>query len=107
MPSSDAGTVGYVLKRYPRYSETFVVNEILAHEAAGQRLHIFSLRHPEDGHFQDAIARVRAPVTYLAAAGLRGDALWGALEEAAALEPGVWSELRNVKAAGRDFSDSQ
>ena len=27
--------VGYVLKRYPRYSETFVVNEILAHEAVG------------------------------------------------------------------------
>ena len=27
--------VGYVVKRYPRYSETFIVNEILAHEAAG------------------------------------------------------------------------
>src|SRR2546430_11465158 len=27
--------VGYVVKRYPRYSETFVVAEIAAHEAAG------------------------------------------------------------------------
>ena len=27
--------VGYVVKRYPRYSETFVVREILAHEEAG------------------------------------------------------------------------
>jgi len=27
--------VGYVLKRYPRYSETFIIHEILAHEAAG------------------------------------------------------------------------
>ena len=24
--------VGYVAKRYPRFSETFIVNEILAHE---------------------------------------------------------------------------
>jgi hypothetical protein len=35
--------VGYVVKRYPRYSETFIVNEILAHEAAGMEIEIFSL----------------------------------------------------------------
>ena len=45
--------VGYVVKRYPRYSETFIVNEILAHEAAGLDIEIFSLRPPNDGHFQD------------------------------------------------------
>ena len=27
--------IGYVVKRYPRFSETFIVNEILAHERAG------------------------------------------------------------------------
>jgi len=32
--------VGYVVKRYPRYSETFIVNEILAHEAAGMEVEI-------------------------------------------------------------------
>ena len=57
--------VAYVLKRYPRFSETFIVNEILAHEAAGVELSIFALRPPADTHFQPAIARVRAPVTYL------------------------------------------
>ena len=31
-----APKIGYVLKRYPRYSETFIVNEILAHEAASR-----------------------------------------------------------------------
>ncbi|MFQ5596107.1 MAG: colanic acid biosynthesis glycosyltransferase WcaL, partial [Anaerolineae bacterium] len=41
--------VGYVLKMYPRFSETFIVNEILAHEAAGLDLEIFSLRPPADG----------------------------------------------------------
>ena len=54
--------IGYVLKRYPRYSETFVVNEILAHEAAGLEVEISALRPPSDTHFQDIISRVRAPV---------------------------------------------
>lgn len=57
--------IAYVVKRYPRYSETFIVNEILAHEAAGVDVHIVALRPPADTHFQDRIARVRAPVTYL------------------------------------------
>ncbi len=54
--------IGYVVKRYPRFSETFVVNEILAHEAAGMELTVFALRSVEETHFQDIIARVRAPV---------------------------------------------
>jgi colanic acid/amylovoran biosynthesis glycosyltransferase len=60
--------VGYVVKRYPRFSETFIVNEILAHEAAGTRVSIFSLRPPVDPRFQGDLARVRAPVTYLSGA---------------------------------------
>jgi len=68
--------VGYVVKRYPRYSETFIVNEILAHEAAGMETCIFSLRPPSDTHFQDAIARVRAPVHYLRHAGVKARDFW-------------------------------
>jgi colanic acid/amylovoran biosynthesis glycosyltransferase len=71
--------VGYVVKRYPRYSETFIVNEILAHEAAGLEVEIFALRPPVDTHFQDAIARVRAPVSYLPRAGARPRDLWQAM----------------------------
>jgi len=63
--SSQTMRVGYVLKRYPRYSETFVVNEILAHEAAGVEVVIFALRPPEDSHFQNIISQVRAPVHYI------------------------------------------
>jgi colanic acid/amylovoran biosynthesis glycosyltransferase len=57
--------VGYVLKTYPRLSQTFIVSELLAHEACGLELEIFSLRHPkaEDRHAQASC--VRAPVTYL------------------------------------------
>jgi glycosyltransferase involved in cell wall biosynthesis len=90
--------VGYVVKRYPRFSETFVVNEILAHEAAGLELEIFSLFPSIDTHFQDAIAWVRAPVTYLPGEGSRATTFWKALTETSALFPGFWSALR----AGRD-----
>lgn len=86
--------IGYILKRYPRYSETFIVTEILAHEAAGLEIEIFSLRPPEDTHFQDAIARVRAPVTYLSADdGLKGSDLWLAMEQASQSLPGLWAAL--------------
>ena len=52
--------VGYVVKRYPRFSETFVVNEILAHERAGVEIDVFSLRTPTDAHFQEHIGRTTA-----------------------------------------------
>ena len=83
--------VGYVLKRYPRYSETFIVNEILAHEAAGLEIEIFSLHPPNDSHFQDAIARVRAPVNYLMAEGLKALDFWTALDEASKVLPDLWN----------------
>lgn len=57
--------IGYVVKRYPRYSETFIVNEILAHEAAGLKIDIFALRPPCDTHFQNIISQVRASVIYI------------------------------------------
>ncbi|MCB5275627.1 putative glycosyltransferase EpsF [Arthrobacter sp. SO5] len=64
MLPSDPG-IGYVLKVYPRFSETFIVSEILAREAAGDRIEIFSLRPPDDPRFHPELARVRAPVTYI------------------------------------------
>ena len=85
--------IGYVLKRYPRYSETFVVNEILAHEAAGLEVEIVALRPPSDTHFQDIISRVRAPVNYLSASGIKAEDFWTALEGAAVSSPGLWTAL--------------
>src|SRR6187401_1208781 len=85
--------VGYVVKRYPRFSETFIVNEILAHEAAGQEIEIFSLYPPNDTHFQDGIARVRAPVTYLTPEGTRASDFWTQLQKGAERFPSLWAEL--------------
>jgi colanic acid/amylovoran biosynthesis glycosyltransferase len=89
--------VGYVVKRYPRYSETFIVNEILDHEAAGMEVEIFSLLPPEDGHFQDAISRVRAPVTYLQAKGLKAADFWSTLDEAGEILPYLWDSLEEAR----------
>ena len=71
--------IGYVLKMYPRLSETFVVTEILAMEREGAELDLFSLRPPTDGRFHEAVSRVRAPVTYLPSPTRAAD-LWSALE---------------------------
>lgn len=54
-----------VLKGYPRLSETFIAQELLALERAGERLHFFSLRHPTDGKLHPVHRAIRAPVTYL------------------------------------------
>src|SRR5438093_13060166 len=89
--------VGYLVKQYPSYSETFIVNEVLAHEAAGLDIELFSLRPPSDGHFQDVIAQVRAPVTYLPAYGIKAVDFWAALEQTGAVLPGVWAALEEAR----------
>lgn len=106
MQPVSSARVGYVLKRYPRYSETFVVNEILAHEAAGLAIDIFALRPPCDTHFQTAIAQVRAHVTYIrkpiqgrsspslnSVAPTAASYFWAELQEASRVIPTFWSKL--------------
>ncbi len=57
-------TIAVVLKGYPRLSETFIAQELLALERAGLTLRLYSLRAPSDERhpIHDEIA---APVTYL------------------------------------------
>ncbi|WP_416673910.1 glycosyltransferase family 4 protein [Egbenema bharatensis] len=94
MQLKDTVKVGYVLKRYPRYSETFIVSEILAHEAAGLEVKIFALHPPLDGHFQNIISQVRAPVQYLFSHDLRGSTLWRVFHEASEIIPDLWDKLK-------------
>lgn len=58
-------TIGYLLKRYPRLSETFILNEIRALERLGVTLHIFSLLQPEPAPRHPTLKEVQAHVTYL------------------------------------------
>jgi colanic acid/amylovoran biosynthesis glycosyltransferase len=57
--------VGYVVKRYPRLSETFILDEILGLEEAGLDVAIYSLMLPNDGRFHDDVKRVKSPARYL------------------------------------------
>jgi glycosyltransferase involved in cell wall biosynthesis len=109
MSPPDPLRVAFVVKRYPRYSETFIVREILAHEEAGVQIEIFVLRPTIDGHFQDLIARVRGMVNYLyfpaegllpeelASATLRANSFWDALVQSATVVPGFWSRLAGLQ----------
>jgi len=54
-----------VLKGYPRLSETFIAQEILALERAGLPLDIVSLRHPTDKSVHPVHREIAAPVAYL------------------------------------------
>ncbi len=109
MPPAEPLRVGFVVKRYPRYSETFIVREILAHEEAGVAIEIFVLRPTIDGHFQDLIARVRGAVNYLyfpaegllpeelASATLRANSFWDALVQSATVVPNFWARLGSLQ----------
>lgn len=89
--------VGYVVKRYPRFSETFIVNEILSHEARGLDVEIFSLRPPADTHFQDGIARVRARVNYVPNKGAGAMAFWAATQRVSLRNPELWNMLEAAR----------
>ncbi|PLL13608.1 colanic acid biosynthesis glycosyltransferase WcaL [Tabrizicola sp. TH137] len=58
--------IGYVVKRFPRFSETFILNEVLALEAQGISVEVFSLLDPPDEPRHARLADLRAPVTRLA-----------------------------------------
>jgi colanic acid/amylovoran biosynthesis glycosyltransferase len=60
-----APSVAVVLKGYPRLSETFIAQEILALEELGLAVTIVSLRHPTDGAVHPVHGRIRAKVLYL------------------------------------------
>jgi glycosyltransferase involved in cell wall biosynthesis len=74
--------IGYVVKVYPRFSETFIVTELLAREAAGDDITIFALRTSDDPRFHPELARVAAEVNY-APQPTRPSELWDVLRDAA------------------------
>lgn len=66
VPRNPAGPLlAVVLKGYPRLSETFIAQEILALERKGLNLQLFSLRHPTDRAVHPIHGDIRAKVTYL------------------------------------------
>ena len=94
-PVSPDRRTAYVVKVYPRFSETFIVTEILAREAAGDELDIFALRPTTDVRFHPELARVKAPVHFVPRPRKISEG-WEIVGEATAHLPGFaqrWAEL--------------
>jgi glycosyltransferase involved in cell wall biosynthesis len=65
MKSGDARPIAYLLKRFPRLSETFVLHEMLALERRGVDLRVYSILDPEEKLVHADVARLRTKVAYL------------------------------------------
>ena len=67
--SEGGRTVCYLTKRFPRLSETFILDEILGLEANGVDLRLFAIADPGEATVQPDVRRVRSTVTYLRTGG--------------------------------------
>lgn len=59
------GVIAVIVKGYPRLSETFIAQELVALEQRGLELALYSLRHPTDRETHPIHDDIRAPVVYL------------------------------------------
>ena len=57
--------LAYILKGYPRISETFISNEILLLEQLGFTMRIFSMRRPRETFSHPSVKQINATVSYL------------------------------------------
>jgi colanic acid/amylovoran biosynthesis glycosyltransferase len=64
-PASSAGQLAVVLKGWPRLSETFIAQELVALEARGLRFDVWSMRHPTDTKRHALHDQLKAKVRYL------------------------------------------
>lgn len=57
--------IAYILKAFPRTSETFIANEIHVLEMLGVRLAIYSVKRLDNQKRHGSVSQIRAQVTYL------------------------------------------
>jgi glycosyltransferase involved in cell wall biosynthesis len=67
MKSADTRPIAYLLKRFPRLSETFILHEMLALERRGVDLQVYSILDPEEELIHADVARLRTKIEYLPA----------------------------------------
>ena len=64
---AQGATVAYVMKAFPRTSETFITNEVALLEEQGLPLAVFSIKQLEGQKQHGAVGRITAPIHYLPA----------------------------------------
>ncbi len=65
MNSRPEPIIAYVMKRFPRLTETFILNEIAVMEAMGANLKLFSLMQPEPPPHHPQVSQLRATLDHL------------------------------------------
>ena len=65
MEENAVAPVAFIVKGYPRLSETFIAQEIESLERRGLEIRIISLRHPSDSTVHPVHRRIGACVNYL------------------------------------------
>jgi len=58
-------SVAYILKGFPRLSETFIANEIRLLEEMGTRLRLFSIKPGDAGRMHSMVSSIESPLEYL------------------------------------------
>lgn len=57
--------IGFLVKTFPRLSETFILNEILGLQTMGWTPQIYSLKRPAEEPVHPGVAQVQTPVRYV------------------------------------------
>ncbi|MEZ5599090.1 MAG: glycosyltransferase [Pseudomonadales bacterium] len=91
--------VAYVLKRFPRFSETFIVNELLELRRQGLDLEVYSLLRPPEEARHANLEQLDVPVTYLTVRNPVADTLLRATAD------GRRNERHTLEAALADLPD--
>lgn len=74
--------IAYILKGFPRLSETFITNEIHLLENLGMKLRLFSIKPGDKGKVHGVVGRIRAPLYYLPkSSSISGTSLIGWLKD--------------------------
>lgn len=80
LQSEDHVNILYFVNRFPKLSESFIINEIHELERRGHQIAIFSLRRPEIGLQHEEIEHLEAKVGYLpdpsVGSALRAPGMW-------------------------------
>ena len=65
MPKAPKQKIGYVLRRFPAISETFILNEVLGVEGEGAPVEIYSILQPRDPKYHHGVTRLDASIRYI------------------------------------------
>lgn len=93
--------LAYLLKKFPRLSETFVLNEILGQEENGLDVSVFSRRAPDDEPRHPQLERLRAAVEVMPSP--RGIDPWTALFAAQQEVPDLLTKVEGLIAGNREW----